>query len=215
MTQRTEQEASRDRRTANRSSLYLAASLYCDGSVYPVKIRNISSAGALIECPATLVPDSLVQLVRGSLTAPGVVAWSEGGRCGLSFSTSFNVEQWVVTPKNGDQQRVDEVVRLVRSGIGQLAAAGAASSPLRTRPEDRLSADLRRAFELLGSLGDRRARDGVVVAQYAAELQKLDIAMQVIAALEAAVRGDGDVPIDAARMISLRRSADQALSRAA
>lgn len=205
----------REQRGALRSSLYIAASLYCDNVSCPVKIRNISSAGALIECPTTLVADSLVRLVRGSLIVQCLVAWSDGGRAGLSFSERVNVDQWLVSPRNADQQRVDEVVWLVKAGTAPLPTASADSSPSRLRTEDGLSADLRRTFQLLKSLGDRLARDGVVVAQYSAELQKLDIAMQVIAGLEVAVGGNDDLTIDAAKMVSLRRSADQALSRAA
>ena len=46
-----------------RASLYLAASLYCDGQSVSVKIRNLSPNGALLEVSAP-VPASHFTLVE-------------------------------------------------------------------------------------------------------------------------------------------------------
>ena len=65
------------------------------------------------------------------------------------------------------------------------------------------------------NLGDRLAKDAIVVALYPAELQNLDIAMQVIAAVGSIVSGESGVATGARKFGSLRISADQALGRAA
>lgn len=211
------QSRAADARGGNRASLYLAAALYCDGFSSPVKIRNISSAGALIE--GLLVPSmgSLVQLVRGGLIVHGLVAWSVEGRCGLKFSGSVDVEQWRATPGNGEQQRVDEIVRLVKAGavplpVPPLSEFGQTEDV--RDPSFELSADLRRASGLLDTLGEVLASDPDIVTRHGTALQNLDIAMQVIAAVEAIIGGHSDFEIDATKLQGLRRSADQALLQA-
>ena len=205
-------EAANDLRDAPRLSLYLSASLFCDGTSSTVKIRNISPTGALVDSAPSAAEGSLVQLVRGSLIVHALVIWSEKGRCGLSFSGCIDVEQWRAAPFNAEQQRVDDIVRVVKEGSVPLPAAAAAEDgSRRSASKDGLPADLRRVAELLAKLGDRLARDEIVVSLYAAELQNLDIAAQVVSAVETILTGHGNLASDAAKMVSLRKSADQAL----
>src|SRR5689334_1726228 len=105
-----------DLREEPRASLYLAASLFCDGFSMPVKIRNLSNTGALLELPAPLTSGGVVQLVRGSLIVHGLVAWAESKRCGLKFSGAVDVQRWRASPAHSEQQRVDAVVRTVKAG---------------------------------------------------------------------------------------------------
>jgi hypothetical protein len=207
------QEDSSERRSAMRESLYIAASLYHDGQPCPVKIRNISATGALLESQIVFPPGALVQLVRGSLIVHGLVVRAQPGRCGLKFSGSIDVQRWRMAPVNAEQQRIDDVVRLVKGGAVPLPVNLPPDDP----PDDieSLSADLQRAWELLSKLGDRLARDSIVVAQYPNELQNLDIAMQVIAAVGDVLGGQSDFAAGATKFVNLRRSADQALNRAA
>ena len=198
-------------RTVSRASLYLAAALYCDGFSSPVKIRNISSAGALLEGPAIPDPGSLVQLVRGALIVHGLVAWSADGRCGIKFSGTVDVQQWRAVPGNSEQQRVDEVVRLVKAGAVPLPVPPLVRSEELGDPGADLSTDLRRALDLLDRLGEALAGDEELVTRHTTALQNLDIAMQVIAAIGAIVTGESDPEIDATKLSGLRRSADQAL----
>jgi hypothetical protein len=196
-----------------RASLYLAASLYCDGQSVSVKIRNLSPNGALLEVPAPVPASGLVQLVRGPLIVHALVIWSEGGRCGLKFSGVIDIQRWRLAPANAEQQRVDDIVRIVKTSAVPLPAPTQEEAELK---EDRpLSADLKLATELLARLGDRLAGDDAVVASHGADLQNLDIAMQMIGAVEAMLSGQSDLATDATKIISLRRSADQALGSAA
>lgn len=198
-----------DQRDEPRASLYLAASLYSDGQSVPVKIRNLSTMGALIELSTPMAGMGVVQLVRGSLIVFAVVIWAEGNRCGLKFSGAVDVQRWRLAPANGEQQRVDEIVHLVKSGAILPAAMPAR---LTETKEDRpLSADLRLAAELLSNLGERLGGDDAVILSHGTELQNLDIALQMIGAVEAMLSGQSDLVSDTSKIISLRRSADQAL----
>lgn len=202
-----------ERRGTARSSLYLAASLYCDGSAHPAKIRNISSTGALLESSAEVARDSLVQLVRGSLIVHGLVAWVADGKLGLKFSGSIDVLHWRKTISNSEQERIDDIVRLVKAGAVPLPINVAPREP--STEAESPSRDLKRAVKLLDLLGDRLAKDAIVVASYPAELQNLDIAVQVIEAVGALLETQTDLGVDANKFSSLRKSADQALGRAA
>jgi len=78
-------------------------------------------------------------------------------------------------------------------------------------PAAEISGDLRRALALLDRLGEALAGDPDTVTRHGTALQKLDIAMQVVSAVEAIVTGESDPEIDATKLSGLRRSADQAL----
>lgn len=202
-----------DARGADRASIYLAASLYCDGSPSPVKIRNISATGALLESGVVPSVGALVQLVRGRLIVHGLVIWSAEDRWGLKFSGSVDVQEWRASPSNIEQQRVDEVVRLVRAGAVPFPAPPPAHSrnpDEAADPAAQRSADLRRVSDLLEDLADALAGDAEVVARHGPVLQNLDIAMQVLAAVDGMSAGRGD-PDDCEKMAGLRRSVDQAL----
>lgn len=205
-----------DVRADPRTSIYLAAALYCDGCSSAVKIRNISATGALVEGAVIPAMGALVQLVRGGLIVHGLVAWAVEGRCGLKFSGCIDVQQWRAVPSNSEQERVDEIVRLVKAGAVPLPVPpldhgiGGNES---LEPDTHLSGDLRRARQLLDNLGEVLARDAEIVSRYAAALQNLDIAMQVLATIESIMTGHNDANEEAVKIQALRRSADQALLR--
>src|SRR5574338_707014 len=98
-------------RLGPRTNLFLAAVLHGGKSSSPVRLRNMSSEGALAEGVDVPQAGSEVRLVRGSLAASATVAWSAQGRCGLHFSSPVSVREWLAPPANQDQQRVDDAVR--------------------------------------------------------------------------------------------------------
>ncbi|HEV8408225.1 MAG TPA: hypothetical protein VGQ34_09865 [Sphingomicrobium sp.] len=208
----SDQVRSADARIAPRTSIYLAAALYCDGASAPVKIRNMSTAGALVE--GAVLPDlgSLVQLVRGGLIVHGLVSWSSDGRCGLKFSGLVDVQRWQAVPSNNEQQRVDEIVRLVKAGAVPLAVPPLAKTDDRGEtPDADISGDLRRAAQLLDCLCNVLASDPDIIERQGSALQNLDIAIQMIGAVEAVIAGGPNLDSDGARLGALRISADQAL----
>lgn len=201
-------------RAAHRASIYLAAALYCDGSSAPVKIRNISQTGALVEGAVLPSDGSLVQLVRGGLIVHALVAWASEGRCGLKFSGCVDVQQWRAAPSNSEQQRVDDIVRLVKAGAVPLPVPRLARADTPDKADNdsaMIGGDLRRAAELLSNLGEVLAGDIEVVTRHGTSLQNLDIAMQTIIAVEAIIAGHNDPDSDATKLSGLRRSAEQAL----
>lgn len=100
-----------DARVAPRTNMFIAASLIWEQHRNPVKIRNMSITGALVESPVVPPLGSSALLVRGSFSAGGRVVWSDRNRCGIHLTAAVHVRDWLTPPSNAEQQR--------RSGLGQ------------------------------------------------------------------------------------------------
>jgi hypothetical protein len=105
-------------RAEGRANVFLGAVLDSDigtGSV-PVRVRNISPHGALIEGPILPAPGAEVRLVRGALRASGTLAWEAQSHAGVSFAEPIDVQAWVQRVGHAGQQRVDSLVAAIRRG---------------------------------------------------------------------------------------------------
>lgn len=199
-------------RQAVRVNLFMAATLHASGVETAVKIRDLSATGAQIEC--TLMPDigSAMTLARGRLSVQGHVTWCTERRCGLHFSTRISVPDWMANPVNGEQQRVDHVVALVKAGAVPLAPRASVPARPVAAKADGVGEDLRRVSQLLENLGDALANDPAIVTQHGTTLQNLDIAMQTLIALAESMQANplaGAASV--ARLDELRTSCAQAL----
>lgn len=148
----------------------------------PVKVRNLSSSGALIEGAVLPSPGVPVRLSRGSLTVTGEIVWHRDGRAGLHFEASIVVPDWLPNGKNGaGQQRVDELVQEAkRAGPTWRDSEGAEAHSRSPTAAELL--DLRAA---LVSLAEDLAGETAVVERHSSKLQTLDIAAQLLAKLAA------------------------------
>lgn len=176
----------------------------------------MSAGGAMIEGSSLPDAGAMIQLVRGTLIVHGLVMWCSGNRCGLQFSGSVDVQQWRTCSTNVQQQRVDEVVRLVKAGAVPLpvpALGEPAQQPKFPGASEAVPHDLRRVSELLAQLGDELAANPEVILQHGTALQNLDIATQVVDAVRELITGHDDPDETLGRLAGLRRSADQALLR--
>lgn len=72
-------------RQSRRSNVLLAASIEAMGAVTPVKLRNLSVEGALIEGKGLPVEGSEVQFRRNELSVSSRVAWVLGNQAGIAF----------------------------------------------------------------------------------------------------------------------------------
>lgn len=73
-------------RRSRRSNVLLAASIEVSGSVVPVKLRNLSSQGALIEGEDLPVEGSEILFRRNDLKVKGRVAWLHEDQAGIAFN---------------------------------------------------------------------------------------------------------------------------------
>jgi hypothetical protein len=147
-----------------RTSMFVLATMAAASLTGPVKVRNMSPDGALIE-GATLpgVGDHL-SLQRGELKATGQIVWQDGGKAGVRFRQQL-VEQTVYELKNA-------------SVAPTLTAPAAARAPLPSSAIERV--DLLEAADALDTLADALAGDNEVVLNHSTTLQVLDVAAQLL-----------------------------------
>jgi PilZ domain len=89
-------------RRQRRANVLMAASLEVSGSSFPVKLRNLSSDGALIEGDALPIEGAEVRFCRLELNQAARVVWVRGTRAGLSFQEPLSPEavlRHVPTPR--------------------------------------------------------------------------------------------------------------------
>jgi hypothetical protein len=72
-------------RQSKRSNVLLAATIECSGTIIPVKLRNLSTEGALIEGDGLPVEGSEVMFRRNELSVNGRVAWVHERHAGVAF----------------------------------------------------------------------------------------------------------------------------------
>jgi hypothetical protein len=187
-------EGSAEDRASPRTNLLLAATAEVGGRSLPVRIRNLSETGALVE--GTGLPDAGMKLVlaRGELHVAAVVAWAAGGRRGVKFDGPTPVHEWTggAKPKPldctglRDQRRVDAIQAEARAD----AAFGRALRSPDSAPAPSLAAiaglDAKLAHELgyvqrlLENLGDELISDLFLVQRHGQSLQSLDLVSQIL-----------------------------------
>ncbi|HVF83460.1 MAG TPA: PilZ domain-containing protein [Sphingomicrobium sp.] len=79
-------------RRQRRSNVLMAAALELSGASLPVKLRNLSADGALVEGDKLPVEGAEIVFRRQELSVAAKVVWVRTGRCGLSFKESLAPE---------------------------------------------------------------------------------------------------------------------------
>ena len=75
-----------------RQSLLRNAKLQWNGMTFPVRLRNISASGALLQSDRGLSPEAKVQLdIPGCGSFGAEVRWSDSSRIGIRFDRPFNL----------------------------------------------------------------------------------------------------------------------------
>jgi hypothetical protein len=154
-------------RDAVRSNVFLAAVIEAPGGPFPVRIRNVSVSGALLEGPELPQEGTPVDLRRGHLSAKGEVAWRDEDQCGVRFEASIVVAAWVKRVGHTGQEQVDRAVAsLRRPGF---------AGPIETAPQ---AADLQTISASLDEICERLANSKDLSIEIAEELLKLDTIAQ-------------------------------------
>lgn len=183
-------------RLDSRSNIFVMAALYAKGqSVTPVRVRNLSRMGALIESAELPLPGTQIRLCRASLTAVGTAIWVNGGKAGLQFEAPIAVGEWLPHGRRGiAQQLVDELFHQKR-----LRAGGPGPIDTTADPELGLSAELLELRLSLERAGEALALDTTVASRHPTTLQAIDCVSQALARLAAnAALHDTTLPMSAA-----------------
>ena len=156
-------QAQGDNRSQGRSNVFLAASLVCGAGQLPVRIRNLSQAGALLDGGSLPPAGSKARLVRGRLSADGEIAWVAQGQAGMRFTGEIDVAAWVARVGHPGQQRVDAAI-----------AAHRRDEPFPASVQAGEPSSLAAISEELNAICNRLAASPSIVAELGEELVKLD-----------------------------------------
>lgn len=176
-----------------RKNLMLAATIEADTVTAPVRIRNLSETGAMIDGAALPEIGSRVMLKRLELSIAATVVWYQEGRCGLKLVGTIDVDEWVAgvrrPVKHGSlgQLRVDTIQAAIRSGAPLPEAPPPSPPPAAAVPsgpaEPLIAEELGQLKKTLDEIGDALTEDSAILVAHEQTLQKLDIAAAVIESL--------------------------------
>ena len=88
-----DQSSSPQNRKSRRSNVLMSASLELSGTSLPVKLRNLSADGALVEGEKLPVEGASILFRKGDLSVWGRVAWAKTRHAGISFDRKLAPEQ--------------------------------------------------------------------------------------------------------------------------
>ena len=164
------------RRCDARSNIFVVAALSSTKGIAPVRIRNMSMSGALIEGVGLPSERSAVSLSRGSLSVIGHIIWHRGERAGLKFDGAVVVDDWLPRSKGSSkqQQRIDEIVHRFKAGSTD---CGEPSRPLPTSGTS-LADELLQLRHALSAAADELASDAATRSRHLSALQRIDMAAQ-------------------------------------
>lgn len=173
---------SSEARSDPRSNVFLMAVLYSGAGSTPVRVRNLSVGGALLEGARLPVEGAAAELRRGSLNAAGEVAWSQGGFCGLQFAGAVEVDEWIRRVGPEHQQRIDAAIASHRSGTIADAHLAVLNRPKVQATLDATSIDLLKIAERIASMPD-------CTIELAEEILKIEAAAQTLRSVAKFARG--------------------------
>jgi hypothetical protein len=152
-------------RIASRSNVFLAATLYTESGAFPVRIRNISDHGAMLEGAGLPGEGKKVRIQRATLSASAEIAWQRDQFRGLWFKEPIELGSWMKTVGHSGQRRVDMVLAALRQGTPRQPQ----TLPAATAPDDLavLGKELLEICERLAALPN-------MSVQLAEELLKID-----------------------------------------
>lgn len=181
-----------------RKNLMLSATIECGGTRAPVRIRNLSETGAMLDGAALPDPGVSLTLSRAEIVVGATVVWREAGRCGVRFDAiAATVDEWVTgkrpatfAGKQG-QARVDAIQTAVRAGAVLPAEPPAAGTLDAAELERRVAEEVVHVQRLIDALGEELVEDPVMLQRHMRLLQNLDRASQILEHL-GAVLGASD-----------------------
>lgn len=173
-----------------RKNLMLAGAIEAGEISAPVRIRNLSEGGAMIEGAALPETGSTIVLRRLELSIMATVVWRLDNRCGVRFHGRAAVDEWSSGTRSPDkpgslgQLRVDRIQAAVREGaVLPVEERLPATAPDEELIEARIAAELADVRQALEAATDELAGDGDVLMRHQKALQSLDIAGAILGSL--------------------------------
>lgn len=166
------------RRSALRTNVMVAARASVRETSWPVRIRNVSATGCMIETDASISVGTEVTVSRGSLHASGVVRWHRSNQCGVLFHSTIDVVSWLAIPTR----------HAVHEHVAVPIPEEFASSELSDREESLLPRVLEEVSFItrtIGAVSESLLRDPILRQRHAMNIQQLAISEQMLTELSA------------------------------
>jgi len=201
------------RTRAPRKNLLLTATIRSQGVTAPVRIRNLSEKGAMVDGQALPEPGASLILQRLEVEMRGVVAWRAEGRCGIQFEGAASVDEWVAGRRapaaifGHGQSRVDQIQAAIRSGrdIADEDVPAAGPAEIITDPEARVAEELDHVQRMLDDVAADLIGDMALLQRHGEALQRFDNACQILNQLSAILKAkDRPAAIAAVNLEALR-----------
>lgn len=177
-----------DGRGDPRTNLFLSATVEVDGCILPVRIRNLSTQGAMIESPALPRSGTAIVVERTGLKVGGILRWAQGQRAGVRFDHSIDVVAWspsrLLSRRN--QGDVDCAIAAARAMPLSPPPPPPRSIPPGEQPlRDSIGIEVRGVAAMLEVAGATLAGDPAMIDRHLERLQEFDLAAQVLVELAA------------------------------
>jgi hypothetical protein len=208
----TDQSSADTQLRSPRKNLLLAATIEAGALKAPVRIRNLSESGAMLDGAALPDIGTALMLRRMEVEIGASVVWRASGRCGVVFDGKVSVDEWgagVRQPPRlavSGQARVDAIQSAVRKGSQLPVDAPSPTPRIAARELDRrLGEEIDHAWRVLDAVGDELCEDAVLLQRHGDVLQRFDIACQTISHLAVVVGApDRMAAIEGVTMQNLR-----------
>lgn len=178
-----------------RKNLFLSATAEAGSVTAPVRIRNLSERGAMIDGPALPDVGSTFVLRRLEIAIGAQVVWNMNGRCGLRLDGTVSIDDWVAGVKQPErfgslgQTRVDAIQAALRQGE-ELPADDCllvSDDSTAEQIDSRIAAELALVRSMLNAVADELTEDMDVLMRHEQALQNFDVATQIIEHLASVV----------------------------
>lgn len=167
-------------RSDARNNMFVVAALTSDKGSGPIRIRNMSRGGALVEGPVIPPAGSRLLLSRASLSVAGEIVWREESRAGIRFDVAILVGDWLPAGARGTgQQRIDEIVHIHKTRFAAAPASPAAPQPT-SGGSTELAAELGAVAAAIAAAADELASDIATIKRHPRALQILDATAQQV-----------------------------------
>lgn len=197
-----------------RSSMFVSALMIAGREQSPAKVRNMSPNGAMVQSTLTTLPGTRIKLVRGRLVAEGTTVWTSRNRHGVKFDVEVSVKDWLAGPAKVEQNRVDDIVSLIKAGhvMPQMDCAEPGIDGEARQSVEQSAKDINTVVNLIKDLEDDLASSAETLIRHEVKLQNLDIAIQMLRAIAQQLScGPRDQLSSSASLNNLRVACSQAL----
>lgn len=195
-----EPAASETQPRAPRKNIFLAATIASERTVGPVRIRNMSETGAMLEGAFLPMPGARLLLERQEMRIEADVVWVAGGRCGIRFDGAAFVDDWIAGKQTGrasgvqGQARVDAIQAAFRSGSDRPSMLPAAEAAEVIEPAlgmlARIASETATLKRSLAVVADQLSDDPLILSRHLNSIQTLQGAVEILNHLTTVIGAD-------------------------